>query len=369
MLPLISQTELKQARKILYMSHLAIGDFVYQGYFLKTLAARYPQLQLDVWIEDFRSSPKSWHNGRNQMLCQWLGDEPFIHTIYPIATEQESREDIAARIRQQDYDLVVFMTSSRKAKFAHYAKRVAPNAKIVGLVEDGFGWGLPSIRARMVTDASYAFKSSATTHISQLYADRFNHCFDLQQDCNNRVALAPTVPTAYQEQAKAQLNALKAQHQLDTARVIFINPLSTSPKRDLSSTKLIALMAQLHQAHANLLFVISLPPDKLDEIEHSLAASSALESVHWHVFTASQHFMQLPAMLSMADVVITVETAIMHLASSLDVFHVVVMRDKARCWQPLRADAILFTQGNVDTIPTNHIEQAVSGYLEACHTA
>jgi hypothetical protein len=40
--------------KVLYMSHLALGDYIYQGPFLKALADTYPNIKLDVWIDDCR---------------------------------------------------------------------------------------------------------------------------------------------------------------------------------------------------------------------------------------------------------------------------------------------------------------------------
>ena len=45
---------LSSCRKLLYMSHLALGDYIYQGPFLKALANNYPDLQLDIWIDDCR---------------------------------------------------------------------------------------------------------------------------------------------------------------------------------------------------------------------------------------------------------------------------------------------------------------------------
>jgi hypothetical protein len=40
--------------KLLYMSHLALGDYIYQGPFLKALTQCYTNIQLDVWLDDCR---------------------------------------------------------------------------------------------------------------------------------------------------------------------------------------------------------------------------------------------------------------------------------------------------------------------------
>jgi hypothetical protein len=39
--------------KVLYMSHLALGDYIYQGAFLKALTESYPNIKLDIWIALF----------------------------------------------------------------------------------------------------------------------------------------------------------------------------------------------------------------------------------------------------------------------------------------------------------------------------
>ncbi|MGB2102628.1 MAG: hypothetical protein ACPHTF_02860 [Porticoccaceae bacterium] len=56
--------------KLLYMTHLALGDYLYQGPFLKALALSQPNIQLDIWIDDCRQKKKSWHTGRSQSLVQ-----------------------------------------------------------------------------------------------------------------------------------------------------------------------------------------------------------------------------------------------------------------------------------------------------------
>lgn len=44
--------------KILYMSHLALGDYIYQGPFFKALVESHPNIRLDIWIDDCRKKRK-----------------------------------------------------------------------------------------------------------------------------------------------------------------------------------------------------------------------------------------------------------------------------------------------------------------------
>ncbi|MGB0458681.1 MAG: hypothetical protein ACPGGM_01565 [Porticoccaceae bacterium] len=44
--------------RILYMSHLALGDYIYQGPFLRALTESNPNIRLDIWIDDCRKKRK-----------------------------------------------------------------------------------------------------------------------------------------------------------------------------------------------------------------------------------------------------------------------------------------------------------------------
>ena len=40
------------------MSHLALGDFVYHGALLKAIKQAYPNLEIDIWMDDCRDKKK-----------------------------------------------------------------------------------------------------------------------------------------------------------------------------------------------------------------------------------------------------------------------------------------------------------------------
>ena len=83
-----------------------------------------------------------------------------------------------------------------------------------------------------------------------------------------------------------------------------------------------------------------------------------MSDINVDLFTATEHFFQLPALLSLCDIVITVETAVMHLAAGLNVPQIVLMRENASQWQPLRADEILLGKHVVADIPISDIVAA-----------
>ena len=115
------------------MNHLALGDYVYQGPFLKALAEQYPNMQLDIWLDDCRKRTKSWHAGRSKVLTEWLKAEGSFGRVYPIAGSKQQRQEMLRECQQQGYDLVFFMASLRSASFATYANKIAANSYRVGI--------------------------------------------------------------------------------------------------------------------------------------------------------------------------------------------------------------------------------------------
>ncbi|HEX7635087.1 MAG TPA: glycosyltransferase family 9 protein, partial [Noviherbaspirillum sp.] len=53
------------------------------------------------------------------------------------------------------------------------------------------------------------------------------------------------------------------------------------------------------------------------------------------LFSAEENFFQLPAILSLCDLIISVETAVMHLANAVHVPVIALMRQKNPEWAPI----------------------------------
>ena len=122
--------------KLLYVSHLALGDYIYQGPFLKALVDKHPNMQLDVWIDDCRQKKKSWHAGRSQALVQWLSSESHINYVYPIATDLADRNKHIQQAYLENYDAIIFIATSRNAEFAKVALKIASRGKIFGTIPE-----------------------------------------------------------------------------------------------------------------------------------------------------------------------------------------------------------------------------------------
>ncbi|GAB3038928.1 glycosyltransferase family 9 protein [Bowmanella dokdonensis] len=351
--PLISKEQLEGARRILYMTHLAIGDFVYQRAFLHALKQSYPTLQLDIWIDDCRKRKKSWHAGRNQTLIQWLESEDYIENIYPIASSQQDRESIISTANAKGYDLIVFNATQRAEQYAKYARKIGPKAFIVGTRSQSNSildwWHFRHI------DRIYRLSSQiASLHISQQYQQRFFALLGIYVPESARL-----YPIAVPNEFRDKINRELIGTPVESEQIIFINHLSTTEKRNYPWPKLKALLIALHQARPDRRFIINTPPAHYTEICHQLETEIPIKNLRARPFTASDFF-ELPAMMEACDLVISVETAVMHIASALNKPQVVLMRDSAKAWVPTGVAEILFGKGRVDNIPVEQVMTAVA---------
>ena len=338
--PLISASQLKNAKRILYMSHLALGDYVYQGVFLQQLAATYPHLEIDIWFDDCREQRKSWHSGRNQILGQWLESEPYIGHIYPNPDSEQQRQQQIQDAQQRNYDLVFFIATTRSERFCHYARLIAGERSAVGAYALNTLQRWQHKEAIKALDAGIKVRKSACfDHISDFYRHHFHTLVAMD---------SPAQAFQHLQVPKPYLDALENSDKLNN--FVFINHLSTTEKRDWQLAQVFECITSLHQKQPTLRFVINAPNEQLAQLQQEVEKNEQLKGIDISTFSAKQHFYELPAMISRARLVISVETAIMHLAASLNVPALALIRAKAHQWRPLGPGEILVGGKRVDSI-------------------
>lgn len=337
------------------MTHLAIGDFVYQRACLQAIKTAFPQLKIDIWIDDCRSKPKPWHEGRNSTLVQWLSGEDYIDKIYPIASDLEHRGKLIDEAQKYQYDLVFYMALHRAKRFASIARKISPKGFVVGNAEPFIHSPLANLLDYPKLNRRYNLnQTSQLPHISDIYQERFRQAFAVQpQQHHNQL----TIPIEWQHQANNTLARLTESQGTNNPSTLFVNHLSTSPKRNVDWQDLVKVIAHASKKFSNLFFVINLPPSEFESVTKKLKAEPLLPQARILPYCATEHFYQLPAMIKACDMVLTVETAIMHLAASLNVPQLVLMRKGAQQWQPKQASKILYGDKRVDQISVEQIHQ------------
>ncbi len=356
---LISPKQWQKAQRVLYMTHLAIGDYYYQRTFLSELAKQYPNIELDIWIDDCRSRPKSWHAGRNQILCQWLETESHINQIYPIAASKQERKALINKAQEQQYDIVVFMAQTRTENFAQIARQIAPQGYVVGTKTKPLQKWLKKTICFSKLDGYFNLekieKEWPNEHINQKYRHIFEQLFSIK--FNDELPIKSLdIPQVHLDKMETWVDEFKSRNP-KTSHLLLINHLSTNSRRDLPWANLIELIVCIAKMHPSYAFILNLPPTEVDAIKQQVKTCSALHNLNIDIFTATEHFFQLPALLKLSDAVITVETAVMHLTSGLRTPQIVLMREAASHWRPINAKQILYGRSVVGDIPVSDIIQ------------
>ncbi|MCW3170970.1 glycosyltransferase family 9 protein [Shewanella subflava] len=361
---LVSHQQLLNAKRVLYMTHLAIGDFVYQGVWLSALKAKYPHLTIDIWFDDCRRKPHEWASGRNQILTEWIDAIGDFGDVYPIVSNVPQREQFIAKAQQQDYDVVVFVGKNRAAQYAKLARQISPKGWIVA-TSSGENFLTKWLYFNKLDGViSYDDIADSTQHITELYGQCFGQLLGLNAaDLVSGYTQLMIQPEAqYTVQAKQIITALT---EGDTSkRVCFINHLSTAEKKDYPWSQLKDVMLKLVQQYPQLVFIINTPPNKLTTIQQAVEADTKLSALPIRVFTALDNFFQLPALMAECDFCFSVDTATAHLAVSMDVPQVTVMASNFKLWQPLGDSVILEGTGKASSVTPQTVVNACKSQLD-----
>jgi ADP-heptose:LPS heptosyltransferase len=348
--PFISDERLRAARRLLYMSHLAIGDFIYQGVWLKALKKKYPHLEIDIWFDDCRKKPHSWAAGRNVTLSEWLNTEGDFGELYPIVSDLAERQQEIERARERNYDLIVFIGKNRSEQFAKVARQISGSAFIVAAKSKPLSNPLAKWWHFHRLDAYFDFDqvSRDTGRVTGLYEQSFGRVFGLTTaDTGGRELLATQVESSYLSDAREWVASFAPG---EGRRLVFVNHLSTSTKKDYPWTQLREVLLALGRRYDDLAFIVNSPPDKFDETEALINGDSELGELSIHASTASRSFFELPALMSLSDYVISVDTATTHLAASLDKPLVAIMANDLKLWQPAGDGIILEGTGRAASV-------------------
>jgi ADP-heptose:LPS heptosyltransferase len=127
------------------------------------------------------------------------------------------------------------------------------------------------------------------------------------------------------------------------SRVVFVNAFSKSVERSWPLERVIGLIRTMRcrPEWGDVGFVVNVVPEELARAR-ALFGDAGLERTH--LFSAEDNFFQLPAVLSLCELIISVETAVMHLANAVHVPVIALMRQNNPEWAPIdRANSTVIT--------------------------
>jgi len=323
----------KPGCKILFITHLAIGDFAYLHNFFQALAAARPQLELHIWVDELRrtANPKKWNSLKKYALYDWLAACPFFKKIYNQTYSPALNKKSIEEARAQNYAAVVSLATLRPYKYARLARQISPAGFVAGIKKPPTFFTLIHQSAYKKLDAAIPVKRGIK-HITEVYADWFERLFALHVPHPARFPRLD-IPADWKTYAADYLRAWDSGHPL-----VFINITAKTKKRCWPMANALSLIKAMQQQQdsrwKDAWFLLNAMPADFAATEATIAAAN-LPRVR--AYSASDNFFQLPAMLAECDLIISVETAVMHLANAVGVPVIALMRQKNPEWKPIDA--------------------------------
>ncbi len=370
--PLVPADVLARADRILFVTHLAIGDFTYLEACLRAFARAWPHVRIHVWVDDRRrtADPAAWPHLRRYALYDWLAACPWIDKVYDSTYSPAAFAQSVDEARAEAYPVVASLAVVDCHRYARLARRISPRAFVVGLTKPaGRLLHVPSRWAGYrKLDAAlpvYSAAEAAQQHISDIYAGWFARCFGVDVPPAARVPRLE-IPERWVRSA----HALFAAWGCTVGKpVVFVNAYSKSPNRTWPLERVAALARSLRNrlAWRGVTVVVNVVPEALDEARRLFEGRPGTDLAHVRLFCAEEHFFQLPAVMRLCSLVISVETAVMHLANAVGVPVVALMRRNHPEWAPIdraRSTVIMAPEPDdwVTRIGVDEVLGAVDGW-------
>jgi ADP-heptose:LPS heptosyltransferase len=335
---LIPAELLASGGKILFIAHLALGDYTYLQNFFRAFAQAHPGLEIHLWVDEVRRTSKSeaWKFLKSYALYDWVGSCPFFAKVYQRTYSPELFRVSVAEAQREHYPVVISLATLRPHFYASLAREISPDGFVAGMKPKTRLTQLhhlPAYRKLNAAISPDAPAGMAHPHITDVYGGWFRQLFGLEVQPAARYPFVD-IPAQWIDAARQQLRQWEFP---EGARLVFINPYAKTVKRCWPLDKVVALIREMsaQEAWRDACFIVNAVPEQLEEARTAIG-HQRLERTQ--IFSAQENFFQLPAMLRQCSLSISVETAVMHLANAVGVPVIALMRQKNPEWAPLDRD-------------------------------
>ncbi len=334
---LVPRELLAKADKILFVAHLALGDFTYLQNCFQAFARAFPHIRIHLWVDETRRTHDAgqWEHLRKYSLYDWVDDCALFDKVYKETYSPQLLARSITEAQRERYPIVISLAVLKRHFYAALIRRISPEGFVAGQKKRVRAWDIPKHLIYRRLDASipaYVPRSAGLAHISAIYAGWFGTLFGLEMTAEERFPFV-RIPAQWNDWAQRQL----AEWGYAAGdKVLFLNAFSKSPERSWPLQRMIELAAAIRRqpGWGDACFVVNVVPEKMAEARR-LFAACALPRIE--LFSAEENFFQLPAILSLCTLIVTVETAVMHLANAVRVPVIALMRQTSPEWTPIDA--------------------------------
>jgi heptosyltransferase III len=342
---------LEKSDKILFVTHLALGDFTYLQNCFKAFHEKYPHLKIDLWVDEARGkSPLlRWNSKKSKyVLYDWLQACGLFNKVYRDTTSWWQLASFIKEKQKDEYPIVISLCQFRCTKFTKFARKISPKGFVIGLFEKFKKYQIFKKNCSKKLNAMVFLNSCREekfSHICQFYAFVFEKMFGVNITQENRI---PYISFPKKWSYFGKLRFLKwGIHRKDRPgqKTVFINAFAKNKKRVWPFDNVFELVTELQKNDIfyDARFIINVLPAQYKKFEEGLKNFS---SKNIFLFTADFNFFQLPSIMSLCDLVISVETSIIHFAAALKIPVVVLMRKKNPEWIPYGTKSLIIQVKN-----------------------
>ena len=369
-IPLVSQERLASATKVLFIVPLVLQDFQYIQTYLRAFKQQWPHAELHVWLDDARRTRFFWRWKRLQRhaLYDWLHANDIFNKVYAKTYSPGVYKASVREARAYNYPVVVSLARVQPHRYARLARTISPHGFVVGtrdatsIVQQFKRWQYRHF------DAALNLASVQGEHITDVYAAMFEQFFGLVVATGNR---APFIVIPRQWVVYASLTLLKwgvNRKQPGAGKIVFVNTFSYNAQRCWPLQKAFDLIRQMQAMteYSNAYFIVYTEPEHYREslnlyYEHAIGNTQ--------LFSARESFFQLPAMLSLCDIIVSVESSVIHLATALGKPVIALMRQNNAAWLPwnCQRSCIVTAAKRADRITTISVAAVKDGVLMYSH--
>ncbi|RXZ33838.1 lipopolysaccharide heptosyltransferase family protein [Oxalobacteraceae bacterium CAVE-383] len=362
---LIPAALLEKSDKILFITHLALGDFAYLQNCFQAFSRAHPHLAVHLWVDEVRRTddPGQLAQLKNYALYDWVDTCPFFTKIYKRTYSPALYRESIAQAQRERYPIVVSLATLRPHRYARLAREIGADGFVAGM-KAGAGIFKPHhyLAYRKLDAAISPTPANRKTpgHISEVHADWFRQLSGLEIPSGKRMPYV-RIPDRWSQNVQRRLSQWGFTPR--DGKLVFINAFAKTKKRCWPMSRVADLIAAMQQRPEwrDACFIVNAMPEELDATRHTLADHGLART---ESFSAEENFFQLPAMLRLCDLVISVETAVMHLANAVHVPVVAMMRTKNPEWAPIdKANSTVVTAARrrdwVDAISVDQVLQAI----------
>ncbi|PKH28441.1 glycosyltransferase family 9 protein [Shewanella sp. ALD9] len=362
-MPIVSIKQLQTCQRLLFISPVALGDFLYLKTFLIALKKQYAHIEIDIWLDDIRCNSDSWRLSRSKILQQWMDTEGAFKLTYGCTDSKLAMQSHVEQAKLRKYDIIFCHSVSKSRQYSQIARSINDKAFIVSSIPKSasFGW-LNKIFFRhsdhtFILDESNLPKSH---HITDRYNMIFSEVLGLTLTSEQ---LMPTLktPDAIEPITQSWLNS-KFSDPEKQGKLIFLNHLSTNDKKDWKLSQLFSLIEKISAIDSSQRFIINVTQENFDSVSIETEKFTARTNTQTAVFTVNEHFFELPSLIAHSDFVITVDTAILHFAFAAQRPLLAMMREKKPYWAPPESEVshVMYAtegRGHIEDISVDRVFQ------------